>query len=140
MPKASHTRVVPFAAEKVFQAVLDIKAYPRILPFIRSVQIIARSEASLVARVSVGLPLLRFSYDCRIDYTASESIHVTLLSGPFKKLSARWQFTPESADSCRVAYELDSEFSNPIMEKTAGMIFASQIHDSLTRFEASLKR
>ncbi|MEI7669695.1 MAG: type II toxin-antitoxin system RatA family toxin [Pseudomonadota bacterium] len=140
MPKLSNSRIISFSIEKIYQAVMDIDSYPRILNFIRSIKILEKSDSIIKARVFVGLPMLTFSYDCRITYKEPEYINIELISGPLKKLQASWKFTPISENQCQVNYSLDSEFKNPLMEMTAGAIFASQLNHSIKAFEDLLKR
>ncbi len=140
MPKVSNARIVDFSAHRLYAAVVDVASYPRILPFIRAVRILEQTEGVTKAEVSVGLPMLSFSYVCLIHHNEPEEVKVELVSGPFKKLHAHWRFEPISDSQCRVHYALDSEFSNALMEMTAGAIFASQIHHSISAFEDALRR
>lgn len=140
MPKSAHNQILPFPVEKIYQAVLEVETYPRILPFIRAVRILEKTAESLRAQVLVGLPGLAFSYECLILFKENQSIKVQLVSGPFKRLEALWEFEAVDADHTRVAYVLNSEFKNPLMEATAGAIFARQFSHSLAAFEAHLNR
>jgi coenzyme Q-binding protein COQ10 len=135
MPEVSNQRIVPFAAERIFQAVMDIESYPQILHFIRKMQILERGSDHIIARVNVGLPALTFSYDCRIEYEENRNIRVKLVSGPFEHMNALWTFEALGADKTKVTYSLDAKFKNYLMEKTAGAIFASQINYSIRAFE-----
>jgi ribosome-associated toxin RatA of RatAB toxin-antitoxin module len=140
MPKISNSKTASFSAEKIFGIVIDVESYPRHLDFIQRIDILEKSDALIKARVFVGLPVLTFSYDCLIEYKEPEYVKVRLISGPFKKLYAEWFFNPLSDDSCEIHYALDSEFKNPIMEMTAGAIFAKQLNQSIKAFLDALKR
>lgn len=140
MPKVTNSKVVDYPATKLYRAVIDIESYPRLLSFIQNVQILEKSDTSMKARVFVGLPVLTFSYDCLIDHKEPEYVKVSLISGPFKKLQAEWVFEPRDDNSCIIHYSLDSEFKNPIMEMTAGAIFANQLNQSIKAFSDALKR
>ncbi len=140
MPQIFDTKIVPFAADNMYRAVADIESYPRILNFIRGIDILERSGDAVKARVFVGLPVLNFSYDCLVEFTEPESIVISLISGPFRKLQASWRFEPLGPERCKVHYALDSRFSNPLMERTAGAIFATQLNHSIKAFENVLKR
>lgn len=140
MPRLSNTRIIAFSAEKIHRAVMDIESYPRILSFVQSVKILHQEAGLMNVRVFVGLPMLNFSYDCRIESKEPDYVKVEMISGPFKKLTALWKFESVDGTHCKVEYMLDSEFKNPLMELTAGAIFASQINQSITAFEEVLKR
>lgn len=135
MPEVSSSRIVDYSAEKIFHAVMDIGSYPQTLSYIRSVKVLRIKDNITDACVQVGLPLLNFSYDCRITSMPFTRIDVKLLSGPFRKLDASWQFKALSETQTQVTYALDALFANPIMEMTAGALFASQIHHSISAFE-----
>jgi ribosome-associated toxin RatA of RatAB toxin-antitoxin module len=140
MPEIASERIVPFAVEKIFQAVMDIESYPRTLSFVRKMTILEKDESFIIARVSVGLPMLNFCYDCRIEPEQNRSVKVTLISGPFRRMNALWTFEALGPEQTKVVYALDTEFKNPLMEMTAGALFASQIHQSIRAFEERLKR
>ena len=63
-----------------------------------------------------------------------------MISGPFKKLNALWQFKALSEERTEITYFLDSQFKNPLMEMTAGAIFASQLNQSISAFESYLRK
>jgi coenzyme Q-binding protein COQ10 len=132
--------MVGFPVGAIFRAVMDIESYPEVLSFVRSVRILEKGEGHILARVHVGLPLLNFSYDCRIEFEENSAVQVRLISGPFKRMEALWTFEALDAGRTNVVYSLDAEFKNPIMERTAGAIFASQINHSISAFEERLKR
>lgn len=90
MPKISNQRIVPFPAEKIFQAVMDIESYPQILHFIRKMEILEKGRDYIIARVSVGLPALTLSYDCRIEYNENKQVKVRLACGLFQLMDALW--------------------------------------------------
>lgn len=119
---------------------MDIESYPQVLHFIRRMEVLERGMGYIIARVSVGLPGLTFSYDCRIEYEDNRSIRVKLISGPFKRMDALWEFEAVAPDATKVTYSLDAQFHNLLLEKTAGAIFASQLHHSIRAFEERLKR
>ena len=140
MPKVSNKRTVNYPINDIFHAVLDVEAYPKALAFVREVKILNRQEEEVMARVFVGLPALNFSYDCRITYQTPEHIDIVMIKGPFKRLNASWQFKSLNAKQTEILYSLDSKFSNPLMEMTAGAIFASQLNQSINAFEDYLRK
>ena len=140
MPKVSNSKTVNFAASRIYGAVVDVESYPRILHFIHQIKVLEKTDKVTKARVLVGLPMFTFSYDCIIHHKEPDYVRVELISGPFKRLKAHWQFEAINETQCKVHYSLDSEFSNPFMEMTAGAIFASQINHSIKAFEDVLRR
>ncbi|MDG1286909.1 MAG: type II toxin-antitoxin system RatA family toxin [Rickettsiales bacterium] len=139
MPKVSNKRTVNSPIADIFHAVLDVESYPKVLAFVREVKVLARTEGELTARVFVGLPALNFSYDCQITHATPELIEIVMIKGPFKRLNASWKFASLSEKQTEITYSLDSQFSNPLMEMTAGAIFASQLNQSIRAFEDYLR-
>lgn len=140
MPKISSSRTVAFSVARIYAAVLDVESYPRVLSFVRNIKVLERTETGMIARVCVGLPMVNFSYDCRVVGVEGESVTIALISGPFKKLDASWRFEAVGEAECLIHYALDSEFKNLLMEKTAGAFFATQLTQSMLAFEAELRK
>lgn len=140
MPKHTAKRIVPYNQERIFNTMMDVEAYPRILPFIRSLKILERYDDYLTARVAVGAGPLVFTYSCKIIPTAHDSIEVDMIKGPFKRLYAKWTFTAMSENETEVSCFLDSAFHSPMMEMAGGKIFAHQFQHAIQVFEAHLKR
>jgi ribosome-associated toxin RatA of RatAB toxin-antitoxin module len=140
MPYVKKSRTVPFVLSDIYDVVFDIESYPKLLSFIRKVKILERKSSFITARVSVGLPVLTFSYDCLIEFKKNDYIKITLVSGPFKKLNALWKFEKINEKETKIDYFLDSEFQNPIVEMTAGAIFTSQLNHALDVFTSHLRK
>lgn len=138
VPKLSDSRQMPYPAEHIFDVILDVAAYPQILPFIQTVHILSKAPQQISARVTAGVPPLHFSYSCLIEYRRADYITITSTDRPFKRLDARWQFRPTDDGATMVHYQLDSRFASPVMEATAGLIFAQQLHQSIRAFERAV--
>jgi hypothetical protein len=58
----------------------------------------------------------RTSHHLRVDTsvprTDNQSILMSLVDGPFKKLIGGWKFIPLSPDACKIEFHLDFEFTN----------------------------
>jgi coenzyme Q-binding protein COQ10 len=139
MPQLQNSKVLPYSASVMYRIVADVEAYPEVLRYIQSLTVVRRAEHVLTALVKVGIGKLAFSYECDITLTPERQIDIVATSGPFRHLTAQWVFTPIDEHSCRVDYSLDSRFRSPLMEKTAGLIFAQQLNYSIAAFEARLR-
>lgn len=140
MPKHANSRILPYSAARIYTVVMDVEHYPNVLPFIRRVVILEQREGEVTAEVTVGVPPLVFSYRCRIIHRPHESIEIEGISGPFAHLRASWKFTEREDGNTRVDYALDSAFRSPLMEATAGKLFARQLDQSIAAFEAELRK
>jgi coenzyme Q-binding protein COQ10 len=140
MPRLQNSKILPYSASAMYQVVADVEAYPEVLRYIQSLEILRQKDNVLMAQVKVGIGRLAFSYECAITLLPEKQIDIVATSGPFQHLTAQWVFTPLTENSCRVDYRLDSRFRSPLMEKTAGLIFAQQLTYSIAAFEARLRK
>ena len=140
MPSIHSSKIVSCSADGIYRVVADIEQYPTMLNYIKSVRILAKGENHLTAEVSVGVGLIQFSYECDIALTPPQRIDIVSTKKPFKSLVASWQFTPLSPTSTKIDYALDSQFASGLMERTAGMMLAQQLHYSLKAFESRLRK
>ena len=139
MPNLSSHHDVPYSAAAMYAIVADVENYPDTLRYIRSVEILARSEGMMAARVRVGLGLLNFAYECDIMLTPGRRIDIHATKGPFEHLQAHWLFTPLPDGGCRIDYKLDSRFRSALLERTAGLMLGQQLDQSIAAFEARLR-
>lgn len=140
MPQVKGEKILPYAPEKIFGVVMDIENYPKVLSFIRNVEIVQRNNTETIARVFVGFKPLEFSYMCKITSIPFSHISITATDGPFKHLKANWNFEEIGENKTKVSYELNSQFKSRMMEVTGGMIFAQQLHQSIKAFEDVLRK
>lgn len=140
MPSIHSSKIISCSAEAMYQVVADVERYPEMLNYIKSVRILETKGNHVTAEVSVGVGLIQFSYECAITLTPPHRIDIVSTKKPFKSLVASWKFTPLDPTSTKVDYALDSRFASALMERTAGMMLAQQLHYSLKAFEARLRK
>jgi ribosome-associated toxin RatA of RatAB toxin-antitoxin module len=140
MPHLKDQKTLPYPVGKVFDTALDLEQYPRILPYIKSVRILSKSQDRMVGSLTLGLSFIAFTYRCDIRYKKNELIEVTSDEPLFRKFASRCTF--EKADEGRtiIIYELDAQFVNPILEFLAGAAMPYQARTTLHAFERYLSR
>src|SRR5262245_36844193 len=106
MPHLKDRKTLPHPVGKAFEAALDLERYPRILPYIKSVRILSKSEDWMAGSLTLGLSFIAFTYRCEILYKKNKLIEVTSDEPLFRKFVSRCTF--ESADERRtiITYEL----------------------------------
>jgi ribosome-associated toxin RatA of RatAB toxin-antitoxin module len=140
MPTLHSSKIISYSADDIYRIVADIEQYPKMLNYIKSVRILAKNENQMTAEVNVGVGLIQFSYECDITLAPPNRIDIVSTKKPFKRLAASWQFFPLSPTSTKVDYALDSQFASGLMERTAGIMLAQQLHYSLSAFESRLRK
>jgi len=138
MPTLKERINLSYPVGKVFDVALDIKHYPRILPYIKSVRILEKSEGHITAAIALGLSFINFTYRCEITYKQNEFITVTSKERLFKKFSARCIFEKTGHNETMITYELDARFASPVFEMLAKVIMPYQAKATLRTFKRYL--
>jgi coenzyme Q-binding protein COQ10 len=111
----------------MFQVVADIESYPKFLPWVSALHIVAREQVKgrdvLKAHMTVGFKSFRESYTSRVSLDpAGRTIDVVQTEGPFRILENHWRFTPEG-EGCKVDFRIQFEFRNLLLNAVAGAAF-----------------
>ena len=102
MPQISRTALVPYSAEQMYQLVNDVQSYPQFLPGCTGSRILESTPGLMTAAVDVSKAGISKTFTTRNQLTSNQSILMSLVDGPFKKLIGGWKFTPLSQDACRL--------------------------------------
>jgi coenzyme Q-binding protein COQ10 len=129
----------------MFRVVADVEKYPEFLPWVVALRVKSRSRAGtsqdmLIAEMAVGYGALRQRYTSRVLLDeAARTIDVVEIEGPFRQLENHWHFTPQDG-GCDVDFRIAFEFSNPLLQATAGKAFAKVMMAMTGAFEARAKK
>lgn len=111
--------------------------YPEFVPWITSMRTwnardTGEGLSQVDAEAGVGFSFLkeRFATRVRRDAAAAQ-IDVSLLSGPFRKLTNRWRFVPEG-DGTRVEFDIDFQFKTRLLDG----LLAANFHHAVERLMA----
>lgn len=112
--------MLPYTPEQLFTLVGDVEAYPLFVPWITGMRTWNAVEAgeisSVDAEAQVGFSFLREKFATRVrrDRVAL-SVDVSLLYGPFKRLSNQWRFTPH-AQGTDIQFVIDFAFKSRMLD------------------------
>ena len=125
--RIERSALVPYLPQQMFDLVADIEAYPRFLPWCAGARIEDRTQVSgetqaVVATLDLARGPLRKSLTTRNAMTAPEAIEMSLVRGPFRDLSGRWEFA-DVGGGTRISLRMDFEITNPLLRRTLGPIF-----------------
>ncbi|WP_419317129.1 type II toxin-antitoxin system RatA family toxin [Caulobacter sp. ErkDOM-E] len=114
------TRVLPYAPEQLFVLVGDVDAYPDFVPWITAMRTWnARQDGAVStvdAEAQVGFSFLKEKFATRVRRDAEHlTVDVSLLYGPFKRLSNQWKFTPKGAETT-VEFVIDFAFKSRMLD------------------------
>lgn len=119
MPQISRTALVPFSAEQMYQLVNDVKSYPDFLPGCTGSRVLELGPTQMTAAVDVSKAGISKTFTTRNTLTSNQSILMSLVDGPFKKLIGGWKFIPLSPEACKIV-----AFGRVFKELAANMVQA----------------
>lgn len=125
MHRVDRSVLVPYTAEQMFELVAAVKDYPRFLPWCAGTQVRPRRDGLIDATIEIRYRGVRSRFTTCNDSRAPESIRMTLVDGPFRRLSGDWQFRPLGEDACRVHLNLHYDFAPGLLGRAIAPVFES---------------
>ncbi|NTS75584.1 type II toxin-antitoxin system RatA family toxin [Catenovulum sp. SM1970] len=123
MPTIQRDALVMHSAETMFDLVNDVSAYPEFLPDCLGAKVISSNESEMTASLKIGKGAVNKWFTTCNTFIDKNQVKMTLVDGPFKRLTGVWQFIPLDEEACKVSLELDFEFSNKLVALAFGKIF-----------------
>lgn len=111
MSRIERSALVRCSAQRMFDLVNDIDAYPRRFAWCEGSRVIQRNDCEIVARLDLRLGGLRQGFTTRNRLQSGERIDLALVEGPFSQLAGAWTFLPLAEDCCKVSLLLDFEMA-----------------------------
>jgi ribosome-associated toxin RatA of RatAB toxin-antitoxin module len=112
---------------EVFALINDIESYPQFLPWCTHARVLSRSDSEIVATIGVRQGALHGEFTTRNTLEPERSIHLDLVSGPFRTLQGEWRLTPIETQGCRVELTMRFAFSN----RLTGMLFEPMFAETI---------
>jgi len=151
MTRHHEERFLPHSAQQMFDLVADVARYPEFLPWTAAARILSRTpllghadpkaevmEADLV----ISFKLFREKFGSRVTLLPAQGQILTqYLDGPLRDLNSVWQFAtgPDDPATCKVTFDVDFEFRNPILRAVIGLVFAEAMTRVVRAFETRAK-
>ncbi len=143
MPTHSETRTLPYSAQQMYDLVADVASYPKFLPWCAAARIRSvtpeDTQRVMLADLVISFKVFRERFGSRVVLKDSaRSIDTEYLDGPFKFLKSTWDFK-DIDGGCEVAFFVDFEFKNAILQKVIGVVFNEAMHRIVRAFEDRAK-
>lgn len=135
MPSIRESRELPYSAQQMFDLVADVRRYPEFLPWVIATRIRSDSDAEMIADMVVGFKALRERFTSRVRKQRAERIVVDYIEGPLQKLENIWRFTEIGEARCRIDFDVDFAFRNPIFQRLAGQYLDRAFRKMVSAFE-----
>lgn len=143
MPRHTENRLLPYSAAQIYDLVADVARYPEFLPWTAAARIRSRrpmpergaNAEVMEADLVISFKVFRERFGSRVVLLPAENrIETEYLDGPFKYLHSSWNVTPEG-EGCRVAFDVDFEFRNAVLQKVIGVVFDEAMRRVVGAFE-----
>ena len=140
MTEHSEVRIVPYTADLMYAVVADVERYPEFLPWVVALRVKSRAQEGsneiIMAEMAVGYRALRERYTSKVTLdSASRTIDVVAVEGPFRVLENHWRFTPEG-EGTKVDFRVGFEFSSRLLQVAAAQAFGKVLLKMTDAFEA----
>ena len=115
----SHSVLVPYAVEAMFDLIEQAEAYPQFLPWCTGATILERSDDWVAARLDFCYMKARFGFQTRNPKRRPEWLQVRLVEGPFRRFQGDWRLTPLADIGCRVTFDVSCEIAAGVLDRLA---------------------
>ncbi|TLU64835.1 type II toxin-antitoxin system RatA family toxin [Thalassotalea litorea] len=139
MPAINRSALVMHSAAEMFHLINDIPSYPKFLPGCKDAKIMAQDVNSMTASILVSKAGVEKWFTTKNALVENERISMSLLDGPFKRLTGDWLITPLSDSACKVSLQLDYEFSSKLIELAIGKAFNALTNNMVNAFTQRAK-
>ncbi len=136
MHKVHRTVLVPYPAADMFELVANVEDYPKFMPWCGGARVLERTPEGMRASITISFAGIRQTFTTQNTHQYPESIHLTLVDGPFSALEGHWVFQPLGDDACKVLFTLEYAFSSRTLEMLVGPVFnriATSFIDAFTQ-------
>jgi ribosome-associated toxin RatA of RatAB toxin-antitoxin module len=136
MPTVTKSVLVSRSAERMFELVDRVEAYPQFLPWCSGAQVLERSREVTRARLEIDYHGLKSHFVTMNRKEPPRRMDMTLEEGPFERLEGRWSFTPLGDDGSRVELEIDYVLSSASIDRMVAPVLGHIIETLVDRFVA----
>jgi ribosome-associated toxin RatA of RatAB toxin-antitoxin module len=143
MTVINRSALVPFSAERMFELVNDVEAYPQFMEGCVGATVLARGDDWMEARLELAKGRMRYGFTTRNRLTPHTEIDLTLVEGPFDYFNGRWEFHALAPQASKVTLHLEFELAGRLLDFAARSLFgviANQQVDQLVRRAHALAR
>jgi len=141
MIRIERSALLPYSADKLFDLVNDVSAYPQYMDGCVNATILASSETIMEAHLELRKGGISQRFATRNLLEKPHKIVMELLDGPFDTLHGEWTFKTLAQDACKVSLQLQFQIQQnslhqSVAQKAAGKLFenvAGNLVDALCK-------
>jgi len=118
------TALVLHSAMDMYRLVHDVPAYPQFLRWCNAAEVLEQTPDNQVASLTITVGGIIQTFTTRNALSPGQQLSLSLVNGPFSKLSGDWQFTQLGSDGSKVSLALDFNFSSSLLSSAFRRGFA----------------
>jgi ribosome-associated toxin RatA of RatAB toxin-antitoxin module len=99
----------------MFRLVQDVPSYPEFLSWCLSAEVHEQSPEQQLASLVVKVSGITQTFTTRNRFVPGERLTLSLVEGPFRRLSGEWLFEPLGTDGSKVTLLLGFDFSSKVL-------------------------
>ena len=141
MPTILKHQELPYNAQKIYDLVADVAAYPEFLPWTQAARLRNHRADGFDADLVLGFQFVREAFTSRVTLEP-EQYHVHAQSvgpGPFSKLINDWRITPLGEARCVADFQVEFEIRNFALRRVIEPIYTQAQRQVMAAFEARAK-
>ena len=118
----------------MFALVDHVEAYPEFLPWCNSVEVHLRETNIVEATLEMHRGSVSKHFRTRNTSIPGEKMDIELVTGPFSALGGGWTFKQLGDAGCKVALQIEFEFSSRAIDIVLGAFFESTCNSLVDAF------
>lgn len=136
MPKINRSILVNYTADQMYHLVNAFEEYPEFLPWCNRATMRRIGDHAVEGTIYFSHGIINKSFTTLNTLEPNQSIHMQLVEGPFRKFEGTWRFDqPNPAiETCQLTFDLEFEFTSPMVAMAAGPIFQTAIGSMIDAF------
>lgn len=142
MPSFSETKILNYTARQLYDLVLDVKQYPKFVPWCEECKVLSIKEREIIAEVTAAFGPFKKSYTSLIKhgtYDENYFVKVEQLTGPFEFLDTEWVFEKHDKFSSKINFNISFEFESNLVNGLISGIFENATKEMIIAFEQRAK-
>ena len=127
MHRVNRQAIVRHNAEKMFSLVNSIETYPEFLNWCHDSHLVDKTESEMIAGMTVSLAGIKQKFTTQnvmIKESAGFKINLSLVNGPFKKLTGYWLFTHLTDSASKIELHLEFNFNSGFLNSAFKKAFS----------------
>lgn len=124
MAVVKRSALLGYSAAQMYALVEQVEDYPAFLPWCAEVDVDRDAQRKeVLATLGMNFHGVKYKFTTRNRNEVGKAITMRLVDGPFRTLAGGWVFKPLGDVGCKVEFELEYAFSNPVLTRMIGSAF-----------------